>query len=480
IENRPDWCISRQRSWGVPIIVFKCDSCGESVLTPEMAQKVVDSFAAEGADAWFAKSAAEILGELAVCPICGGGELSKEGDILDVWFDSGCSQAAVLEERPELTWPADMYLEGSDQHRGWFHSSLLCAMGTRGKAPYRTVLTHGFVVDGDGRKMSKSLGNVIPPQKVIDQYGAEILRLWVAAEDYTDDIRISPDILKQLAEAYRRIRNTMRFMLGNLYDFDPAAHQAGLGGLSEMDRVVLHRLEELKARCKKGYEDYSFHTVFHGLHNFCVVDLSGFYLDVIKDRLYCSAPGDAVRRRTQSVLHAILHAMVRLAAPIMSFTAEEIWPLVPGAADQAPSVHLALLPQAREQYLDPALAAHWERLLEVRSEVNKALDLARKNKVVGNSLEARLTLAAPPELAAFLAENQERLVEVTMVSELNLVDQIPSPTLTSEAVAGLAILVEGAAHERCERCWTRTATVGQTTEHPALCERCAGVVQRLG
>lgn len=480
IENRPDWCISRQRAWGVPIIVFQCASCGEYVLTPEMAAKVVAAFRQEGADAWFSHSPQELLGDLAVCPICGGTELNKEKDILDVWFDSGTSQAAVLEPNPSLTWPADMYLEGSDQHRGWFHSSLLCAMGTRGEPPYRMVLTHGFVVDGDGRKMSKSLGNVIPPQQVIDQYGAEILRLWVASEDYTDDIRISPDILKQLAEAYRRIRNTMRFMMGNLADFDPATDLVEPAAMGEMDRLMLHRLQELIARSLVGYQEFNFHSVFHGLHNFCVVDLSGFYLDVIKDRLYTSAPAGPERRAAQTVIYRLLDAMVRLSAPIMSFTAEEAWEFVPGAKALHPSVHMAELPTPDDSLLDPELAQRWQRLLALRGEVNKALDVARKDKLVGNSLQAVLSLNADPETLEFLRQNAAAFAEITMVSELKLLDAAPAgPTLVSEEAPGLILLVEPTEAAKCPRCWMHSKTVGQDAGHPELCARCAAVVREI-
>lgn len=480
IENRPDWCISRQRAWGVPIIVFQCASCGEYVLTPEMAAKVVAAFREEGADAWFAHSSQELLGDLAVCPICGHTELNKEKDILDVWFDSGTSQAAVLEPNPSLTWPADMYLEGSDQHRGWFHSSLLCAMGTKGEPPYRMVLTHGFVVDGDGRKMSKSLGNVIPPQKVIDQYGAEILRLWVASEDYTDDIRISPEILKQLAEAYRRIRNTMRFMMGNLDDFDPATDQVALSDMGEMDRLMLHRLQDLISRCLMGYEEFNFHTVFHGLHNFCVVDLSGFYLDVTKDRLYTSAPAGPERRAAQTVVYRLLDAMVRLSAPIMSFTAEEAWEYVPGAKAKHHSVHMAELPTPDQGLMDAELAQRWKRLLLLRSEVNKALDIARKDKLVGNSLQAVLSVSADADTLEFLGQNAEAFAEITMISELKLLDAAPrNPTLVSEEVPGLVILVEPTEAEKCPRCWMHSKSVGSDSEHPELCARCASVVREI-
>ncbi len=479
IESRPDWCISRQRAWGVPIIIFNCDDCGEHFLTPEMSDSVTAIFRQEGADAWFDRPAAELVPPGTVCPHCGSASFSKETDILDVWFDSGTSQAAVLEARDDLTWPADMYLEGSDQHRGWFHSSLLCAMGVRGAAPYRMVLTHGFVVDGEGRKMSKSLGNVIPPKKVINRYGAEILRLWVASEDYTDDIRISDDILKQLAEAYRRIRNTMRFMLGNLADFDPAADQVDPAAMGEMDRLMLHRLQELIQRTLDGYRDFAFHTVFHGLHHFCVVDLSGFYLDVLKDRLYTSAPDSPGRRAAQSVLHRMLQALVKLAAPLISFTAEEVFDHLPGDREGVPSVHLTQFPAVDQDLLDPELAERWQRLLALRAEMNKALDIARKAKVVGNSLEARVEAAAPAETAEFIAANLETLAEITMVSELAVVEAVAEPTLASENIEGLRLAVSAVAHERCARCWMRLPSVGQDAEHPDLCHRCRQVLAEL-
>jgi len=479
IENRPDWCISRQRSWGVPIIVFKCQSCGETVLTPEMADKVVEAFGREGADAWFAREPKELLGDLAACPLCGGEELTKEHDILDVWFDSGVSHAACLENRekwPELRWPADLYLEGSDQHRGWFHSSLLCAIGTHGAPPYRAVLTHGYVVDGDGRKMSKSLGNVIPPQQIIDRYGAEILRLWVAAEDYTDDIRVSEEILKQMAEAYRRVRNTMRFILGNLYDFDPDTDAVTPSRMGELDRLLLHRLEDLKARLKRAYREFTFHGVYHGLHNFCAVDLSGFYLDVLKDRLYTSAAKSPERRAAQTVLHRLALDLVRLMAPVLSFTAEEVWDHLPGAKALAESVHLAGFPEADDAARDPELAERWERLVSIRAAVNKALDLARKEKIVGNSLEARLTIAGPEETMAFIRANQAALAEITMVSELELAQAIAQPTLAGEEVAGLSLLIAPSSHPKCPRCWMRASGIGQSPEHPELCPRCAAAV----
>jgi isoleucyl-tRNA synthetase len=473
IENRPDWCISRQRSWGVPIIVFRCEACGEHVLTPEMSESVCAAFEKEGADAWFERTPAELLGGNDACPMCGEQKLIKENDILDVWFDSGCSQAAVLEPRPELTWPSDMYLEGSDQHRGWFHSSLLCAMGTRNAPPYKMVLTHGFVVDGDGRKMSKSLGNVIPPKKVIDRYGAEVLRLWVAAEDYTVDIRISDEILKQLAEAYRRIRNTMRFLLGNLFDFDPEKDQVPEAQMGEMDRYILLRLQDLVDEVLNAYDVFAFHRAFHRLHNFCVVDLSGFYLDVIKDRLYTHKTDGPSRRAAQTVLHRMASQMVRLMAPVLSFTAEEIWDHLPGAKAQAESVHLALFPPVRKKeptQEESALKEKWEKLLAIRDWVNVGMDKARKEKLIGNSLDAKLTIETESEEGKFLQANSAEFQEIAMVSELLFADAISEPTAQDEEKMSKPLyLIERTAQEKCPRCWKRRPEVGGAQE---ICNDC--------
>ena len=470
IENRPDWCISRQRAWGVPITIFMCQDCGEPVLTHEMAESVLDIFTREGADAWFDREVSELVPEGSVCTHCGSANLSKGTDILDVWFDSGCSHAAVLEPRPELTWPADMYLEGSDQHRGWFHSSILCAVGTRGTPPYKSVLTHGFVVDGNGRKMSKSLGNVVSPMDVIKKSGAEILRLWMAAEDYTDDIRFSDKILTQLGDAYRRIRNTMRFMLGVLADFDPKADAVSPDQMGELDRLMLHKLHELTARLNRAYADFSFHTVYHALHNFCSGELSGFYLDICKDRLYTGAKKGLDRRSAQTVIHQTLSALVRLMAPILSFTAEEIWDYMDDAKAELQSVHMAVFPQAEEYPSDPELAERWDKLIALRAEVNKALDIARKDKVVGNSLEASLELCVPAELKEFAQAHQAELAAITMVSELKLVDETDEKAFASEAVQGLRVAIKPTSFEKCPRCWKHRSEVGDQGEVCADCQ----------
>ena len=475
LEGRPDWCISRQRLWGVPIVMFYCAACAKPFATEQTIDQVARIFEQEGADAWYARPAEELLPPGTRCPHCkSGGPFTKETDILDVWFDSGVSRAAVLERRQSLTWPADMYLEGSDQHRGWFQSSLLTSVATRGQAPFRTVLTNGFVVDGEGRKMSKSLGNVIAPEQIIKSHGAEILRLWVAAEDYRDDIRLSPEILSRLTEAYRRIRNTARFLLGNLYDFDPQRDRVDHARLPEIDRFALHRLQALVARVRRGYERFEFHAVYHGLHNFCVVDMSSFYLDVLKDRLYTSPPKSPARRAAQTVLYEVLTALVRLMAPVLSFTAEEIWDYLPGPKEQ--SVFLAALPEVQGELVDAALAERWEELLAVRSEVLKPLEAARKDKLIGHSLEAAVTLYPGEQLAQRLAPFENELAILFIVSQARLAQGEPPEGAFRSEVLPLAVAVAKAGGEKCERCWMRLPSVGESAAAPTLCRRCLGAL----
>ena len=484
VATRPDWCVSRQRVWGVPIVAFYCRACEALLLEERLIEHVANRMReGEGADLWYSREARDLLPPGTRCPRCGGSEFKKETDILDVWFDSGCSHAAVLESWPDLAWPAQMYLEGSDQHRGWFHSSLLEAVGTRGAAPYRQVLTHGFLVDGEGRKMSKSLGNVIVPQDVIPKHGAEILRLWVAAEDYTQDIRLpEPEIIGQLTEAYRRLRNTCRFLLGNLSDFDPARDALPYARLDEVDRWALGRLARLIARVRKGYEEYQFHTVFHSLHNFCAVDLSALYLDILKDRLYTSAAADPGRRAAQTACYEILQVLTRLMAPILTFTAEEVWGYLPGVG-KAESVHLVLFPEARAEWPNEPLERDWERLLEVRQEVARALESARRQGAIGSSLEARvLILEAPEDLGPLLKRKEPLLRVLFIVSQVELFgphSPRPLASYEGEELPGLLIEVERARGTKCERCWVWSPRVGEDPEHPALCERCAPVVRAL-
>ncbi|MBI3607679.1 MAG: isoleucine--tRNA ligase [Nitrospirae bacterium] len=480
MANRPDWCISRQRVWGVPIVAFTCLDCHNPLFSKTIADHVADSMEREGgSDIWFSRSADDLLPAGTACATCGGHRFQQEGDILDVWFESGVSHAAVLKARPELAWPADLYLEGSDQHRGWFHSALLTSLLTDGHAPYRSVLTHGFVVDGEGKKMSKSAGNVIAPQEVIKQHGAEILRLWVAAEDYRDDIRISPAIMSQLIEAYRKIRNTCRFLLANLGDFDPRHDAANPSALHEIDRWALHRLQGLIERIRDAYGAYEFHAVFHALNNFCAVDLSAVYLDVLKDRLYTAGRTSSDRRAAQYVLDQTLSTLVRLMAPILSFTAEELWSHLPETSRTAPSVHLARFPSLEPGWrLSNERAAAWERLFQIRTEVTRALERARADKTIGSSLEARVTLYASEELGAFLREHAPQLAAVFIVSGVNLAPFEHRPHDVAPLTADLAVAVARAEGAKCARCWTYRLDVGRDGRHPELCARCVTVLDQ--
>ena len=478
IENRPDWCISRQRLWGVPITIFYCRQCGEPLYTKETIDHVVQLVKEHGADVWYERDVKDLLPEGTVCPHCDGDDFTKESNILDVWFDSGVSHAAVLENITKwetLRSPADMYLEGSDQHRGWFHSSLLESVGTRGRAPYTTVLTHGFVVDGEGKKMSKSVGNVIDPQELVNEYGAEILRLWVAAEDYTVDIRISDEILKRLIDAYRRIRNTSRYILGNLYDFDIKKDMVPYDDMMEMDKAVLNRLQDIIVRVRRAYENYQFHVVYYTLHNYCVVDLSALYLDVLKDRLYTSKAKSKERRSAQSAMYIILDTMVRLLAPILSFTAEEIWESLPAYEGKEESVHMTLFPEVNTEYVNKDLGQTWLTLVDFKSEVSKAIELARQKKVVGHSLDSKVDVYAPEKLRKLLVDYDRDVRALLIVSELNILDEdrIKDPYESTE-IEGLKIGVSKAVGQKCERCWNYSETVGARGDHPGICERCVG------
>ncbi len=478
IRNRPDWCVSRQRSWGVPITMFYCETCGEVHINREIVDTIYAIFREHGADIWFEKEAAFFLPENTACSACGGGDFRKETDILDVWFDSGVSHEAVLSARDNLDWPADLYLEGSDQHRGWFHSSLLTAVGFKGVAPYSSVLTHGFVVDGAGKKMSKSMGNVIAPKKVIDRYGAEILRLWVAASDYKDDIRISENILKQLSDAYRRIRNTCRFMLGNISDFDPGKNALPVSEMNELDRFMLHRLQGFIRRVRQAYDTYDFHVIYHGLYNFCTVDLSSFYLDILKDRLYTSEADSPVRRSAQSGMHHVLGALTRIMAPILPFTADEIWTYYP-LAEKEKSVHLASLPEPDDAMMDEALAVKWETLLKVRSEATRAMEKARADKVIGHSLDAHITLGASGGLLELLRSYEPELRSFFIVSSASVTDRTDADGFADTAMEELKIRVESSDADKCERCWVHDPSVGDDDSHPTVCSRCRGVLSGI-
>ncbi len=481
VTKRPDWCISRQRAWGVPIAMMRCDACGEFVGDPQFFAKVVRLVEEQGADAWFRKEPEEFLPAGYRCARCSNTTFSKEMDILDVWFDSGVSHAAVMEADNRLSWPADMYLEGSDQHRGWFQSSLLASVGTRGRAPYRAVLTHGFTVDGQGKKMSKSLGNVISPQEVIKTNGAEILRLWVSAEDYRDDVRISKEILERLTEAYRKIRNTCRFLLGNTSDFDGRDYRAFL---LEVDRWAMSRLQSFTEKVLRAYERFDFHEVFHTIYNFCVVDMSSFYLDILKDRLYTFRADSGERRAAQWVLTMILSAMTRLMAPILSFTAEEIWQHMRVAQQKAgmasppteESVFLATFPTPDEAFLDPDLENKWDQLFDVRNEVNKALEMKRAEKFLGNSLEAKVVLRLPPKTKEAVAGAKDFLPTFFIVSEVELSEEPLPGAYVSGTVEGIEIRIERAAGSKCQRCWNWSTTVGTFADKPDICARCYDVL----
>ncbi|MEW6261703.1 MAG: isoleucine--tRNA ligase [Thermodesulfobacteriota bacterium] len=450
IENRPDWCISRQRAWGVPITVVYCRGCGDWLYNQDMMDHLYNLFVREGADAWFDRPETELLPSSAVCPRCGGTEFRKETDILDVWFDSGSSYVGTMEAREYLPDVSGMYLEGSDQHRGWFHSSLLASVGTRGRAPYERVLTHGYVVDGEGYKMSKSRGNVVAPDDVINKYGADILRLWVSSENYQDETRISDKILDMLAKAYFNVRNACRFILGNLYDFDPGKDSIPPAGMRELDRLIMHRLQGLIQKVRAAYEDYEYYTIYHALNNFCTVDLSAFYHDVLKDRLYTSAAKSAARRSAQTAMFIVLRDMVRLMAPILSFTADEVWDQLPAFPGRAPSVHLTDLPQVDENLLDGALAEKWDRLLEVRSLVTKALEDARREKTIGHPLDAVVRIEAGEKMYDLLEASAKDLREVFIVSGV---------ILNRGGSAGITVRVEPASAPKCPRCWVHDETV---------------------
>jgi len=480
MEFRPDWCISRQRNWGVPIVAFFCTGCDEVAISRPIADHVASIFEEAGADAWFDRPASELLPAGSRCTKCGATDFRKEQDILDVWFDSGVSHSAVLETRPELRAPAELYLEGSDQHRGWFHSSLLTSVATRDRAPYRAVLTHGFTVDAEGRKMSKSAGTGLSPQDIIETHGAEILRLWVAAEDYRDDIRISKEIIGRLVESFRRIRNTARFLIANLYDFDPARDVVAPGDRVEIDRWILARTQDLVARTRKAYVEYEFHVVFHALNNFCSVDLSALYLDIVKDRLYTTAARSRARRSAQTVIWQVLDALVRLMAPILTFTAEEVWSFVPTVGPRAESILLADFPAAGEAAIDRDLLATWDRLLAVREGVTKALEGARQRGEIGHSLDARIELGyeSSGELSRLLEPRFTDLPTLFIVSQVERAADLPAAT-ESPLVPGLRVRVAPAAGQKCARCWNYRESVGGDATHPTLCAPCVRALAQV-
>ena len=476
VADRHDWCISRQRVWGVPIPIFYCEDCNEHLVNDDTINAVADLFAKEGSDAWWAHSAEEILPQGTKCPKCGGTHFRKESDIMDVWFDSGSSHAAVCKTRPELAWPADMYLEGSDQHRGWFQSSLLTSVATEGKAPYRAVLTHGYVVDGEGRKMSKSVGNTVAPQEVIAQYGADIIRLWAASSDYKADIRISKEILKQLSEVYRKIRNTIRYILGNTNDFNYETDKVEFKDMLELDRWALMHMQLLKKEVSAAYESYDFHVLYHAIHNFCSVEMSSYYLDIIKDRLYAYKADSFERRSAQTAMYEIMLDLVVMIAPVLSFTMEEVWQFMKKPASMPESVFMMPWPECKEEYIDEALESKWDNFIEIRSEITRVLEGARRAKTIGHSLDAKVELHATGEALAILRSVEGDLATLLIVSQAKLVEGLAGG-VEATGREDLKVTVQAAEGEKCERCWIYSDTVGKDAEHPTVCARCAAALK---
>ncbi|MDQ3171003.1 MAG: isoleucine--tRNA ligase [Acidobacteriota bacterium] len=472
IENRPDWCISRQRAWGVPIPALMCQDCGESTLTHAQTERAAEIFEQDGADAWYDRPVADFVPAGLTCAKCGSANFERERDILDVWFDSGSSHLAVLEKRPELQWPADMYLEGTDQHRGWFQSSLLVGLATRGAAPFKQVLTHGFIVDEHGRKMSKSRGNVVAPQAIIKESGADVLRLWVAMVDYREEMRLGKQSLSRVVEAYRKIRNTFRFLLSNLYDFDPARDSVPDDQLEGVDRYLLSRYGRVATEMLAAHEAFDFQRVSHLINNFATVDLSSFYLDVSKDRLYTLAPASRGRRSAQTVIFRVADGLARLAAPLVPFMAEDVWAHLPGERED--SVHLALFPADTNGLVDAGVEERWTQLIAVRDQVNAALELARQQKLIGTALAASVVVHADRDTAALLRRHEADLPMLFITSGVTVADDGGAP---------VTVDVTRAPGEKCPRCWRYVQTLlpasaSGTPEAPndAVCERCASAI----
>ena len=481
VENRPDWCLSRQRYWGVPIPVLYCKKCREVLLDQDSIESIEKVFLKENSDAWFYRTVEDLVGKR-TCKKCGSSEFTKETDIIDVWFDSGVSHQAVMEERPELSYPANLYLEGSDQHRGWFQSSLLTAVGCNGTSPFDTVLTHGFVVDGDGKKMSKSMGNVISPQDIINKYGADILRLWVSSVDYTADVRISNIILKQLIDAYRRIRNTFKYLLGNICDFNPETNMLPKDELLELDRFALNRLTKLNIDVKNYYENFELYKIFHAVHQFCAVDMSSCYLDTLKDHMYCHFVDDPKRRSSQTVLYEIAKTLVKILAPILPFTTEEVFGYLkkqfPLFKEQ--SIHFCDWPQFNETDFDIELDEKWKKIILLRTEVQKVLEHYRKEKIIGTSLDAKVSLfTESKDYYDFLQSNKELLKEIFIVSQLNVSNTLGVNELfEADKIDNLKIGVDKADGIKCVRCWNYTLDVNTDPEFKDICLRCSDAIKQ--
>ncbi|MGC2108669.1 MAG: isoleucine--tRNA ligase [Candidatus Korobacteraceae bacterium] len=481
VSSRPDWCISRQRVWGVPIAMFQCEGCNEFLNERAVNEWVVHLFAREGADAWYRYPAEEILPSGMKCAKCGSTKFRKEMDIVDVWFESGSSHAVVLGHEPELPWPADLYFEGGDQHRGWFQSSLLCAVATRGKAPYRSAATAGWTLDPQGRAMHKSLGNTVDPVEISDKLGAEIVRLWVASVDFREDVMASDELMQRIADSYRKIRNTFRYILGNLEGFDPERDSVAFAEMHPLDQYILLRAAEVTKDVREHYDSFTFHRLYQRLKDFCIVDLSAIYFDVLKDRLYTSAPKSVARRSAQTALWRLGDALVRLLAPVMSFTAEEIWGFLPATTGRPDSVHLTLFPAPEDltgampaSFNVAAMESDWRTLLSVRDEALKALEAARAEKQIGSSLEAQVRLAAPGIMYQVLERYQDQLRYLFIVSDV-ILEKAPA----SNGDAGLTITVSKAPGQKCERCWNYSTHVGEDKNYPTVCERCSAVLSEI-
>lgn len=476
VEGRPDWCLSRQRFWGVPIIAFHCKNCKEILLDAKIIEHVASLIARDGADVWFQKKESELLPPAVACPKCKGLDFEKETDIIDVWFDSGVSHQAVLKKRKELDYPCELYLEGSDQHRGWFQSALITAMAIDGKSPYKSVLTHGFVVDGEGKKMSKSLGNVITPEEVMKRYGADILRSWVASSDYTEDIRLSDEILKRLADAYKKIRNTYRYLLSSIYDYDPEKDSIPYSDMPEIDRWILSRLSVLIKETTRNYDNFAFHKAYKDVHNFCIYEVSSIYLDILKDRMYTFRADSRERRSGQTVMFELLTALLKLMAPILSMTTDEAWGFL-GLKGKPESVHLEAWPVDNyKKWFDPSLNEKWNRIVSVRELVLKKLEEMRQAGSIGSSLEAKVVLAAKDDgLKKILKDHGDFLRYLFIVSEVVLKDEV-SENADQESREAFDIYIEKASGKKCQRCWNYSDQVGTDESHPTLCERCSKVV----
>ncbi len=482
IATRPDWCISRQRIWGTPIAVFLCTNCGDSVKSPEINRKVVKLFAEKGADAWHTPAADALLPAGTKCAKCGSESFKKEMDILDVWFESGSSHAAVLGHTSNLPWPADLYLEGGDQYRGWFHSSLLCAVGTRNAAPYRGAATNGWTLDEQGRAMSKSLGNGVEPVEITEKLGGEIVRLWVASVDFRNDVACSDNLMQRVAENYRKLRNTFRYILGNLSDFDPARDSVPFDELNSLDRYVLHQTAAVAGEITRWYEEFAFHKIYQRILQFCVVDLSAVYFDVLKDRLYTSAPNSRGRRSAQTAIWKIGEALARLLAPIMAFTCDEVWQCLPLVAGRTESVHLATFPASADlvdatarKMQDKAEQEDWPILLQVREEVMKALETERANKLIGGGLEAQVKVTAMDPVYSVLNRHAEDLRYLWIVSATHL-----EKAASTNGAATIGVHVSKAEGRKCERCWNYSTRVGEDPAYPTVCERCSAVLKEIG